>query len=392
MVSVMRKKILFVCYGDSTSPKSWSNVPYLFSKNLEMQGFEIVRLNISPNEKHEVFWTKYAERILSRFFRNQQYSFVKTPFARSKAYSKISKVIKSTPDLYFTVFLSFDFYNRFNNVPTLILHDWSYDMIILNRQKRKPYFFEKWFINYQHQAFKKTDLIVSLFKDAQKLISERHQVNVRHLGMNVVNDINFNKLTPEEIVSRKAKSQELLLIGSMKYIEGARKLVQAFRILQKEFPNLKLNFMNIPKDRLFLEDSDTNITCYGYLDKGDPEENKQYYDILSNAKILVNPSEIWAAYSSTIECMFNYTPIIIKPYEAFTLDYGKTNDFGVYLENTEVFTIVKAIRSILLMDENAYKKLCYRANELVKDQTWENYTKKIVELMDNVAINKNSKL
>jgi hypothetical protein len=82
--------------------------------------------------------------------------------------------------------------------------------------------------------------------------------------------------------------------------------------------------------------------------------------------------------------MFYYTPIIIKPYEAFALDYGKKNDFGAYLENTEVPTIVGSIRKILTMNEENYTKLCLRAHDLVKDQTWENYTKKVVELMADV--------
>lgn len=386
----MSKKILFVCYGDSSSPKAWSNVPYLFSENLKKQGFEIVRLDISPNEKHEAFWEKYPGRILSRLFRNQQYSFIKTPFARNLVYRKIKKAINANPDLYFIIFLSFDFYNKFNKIPALLFHDWSYDMIILDRLKRKPYFFEKWFISHQHEAFNKSELVISLFKDAQKIISERHGKQVSHLATNVVNDINLNKPSPKEILKRKTKSRELLLIGSKKYLLGARKLVQAFRILQKDFPNLVLNFINLPKDRLLLEETDSNIICHDYLDKGIPEQNTQYYKLLTNAKILVNPSEIWAAYSSTIECMFYYTPIIIKPYEAFALDYGEKNDFGVYLQNTDVLTIVDSIRGILLMDEDEYKKICIRAHDLVKDQTWGNYTEKVVELMDEVVKNKKS--
>lgn len=380
----MSKKILFVCYGDSASPKAWSNVPFLFSENLINQGFEIVRLDISPNEKYEALWEKYPGRILSRFFPTQQYSFIKTSFSRRIAYKKIKKAIKSNPDLYFVIFLSFDFYNKFNKVPSLIFHDWSYDMIILDRLNRKPYFFEKWFIGYQNLAFNKSEIVISLFRDAQKIITERHGKQVAHLDTNVVNDINFTKPSPQEIIARKKKSFDLLLIGSAKYLLGARKLVQAFRILQKEFPELRLNFINLPEHRLFLEESDRNIVCHEYLDKGVPEQNKKYYDLLINTKILVNPSEIWAAYSSTIECMFYYTPIIIKPYDAFALDYGKENDFGVYLQNTDIPTIVESIRSILIMDEESYTKLCMRAHELVKGQTWENYTKKIVDLMHNV--------
>ncbi|MCS4303103.1 glycosyltransferase [Chryseobacterium sp. BIGb0232] len=384
----MSKKILFVCYGDSNSPKAWSNVPFLFSENLKMQGYELLRVDLSPSTKYETLWNKYPGRILSRFFPNHQYEFIKTPIARILAYKKIKKVVKNNPDLYFVILLTFDFYNKFNNTPSLLFHDWSYDMVILDRLKRKPYFFEKWFIKYQHEAFNNSELVVSLFKDAQKIISERHGKQVHHLGSNVVNDINFNKPTVQEILDKKKNSQQLLLIGSMKYLLGARKLVEAVRILQKDFPNLTLNIINIPKDRLLLQDTDRNIICYEYLDKGDPEQNTQYYDLITNAKILVNPSEIWAAYSSTIECMFYYTPIIIKPYEAFALDYGEKSDFGIYLQNTEVSDIVDSIRTILMMNDEEYTKLSLRAHELVKDQTWESYTKKVIELMNNV-VNKN---
>ncbi|OCA80132.1 hypothetical protein BBH99_04600 [Chryseobacterium contaminans] len=384
----MSKKILFVCYGDSNSPKAWSNVPFLFSENLKKQGYEILRVDLSPIKKYETLWNKYPGRILSRFFPSQQYEFIKTPISRMLAYKKIRKVVKNNPDLYFVIILSFDFYNKFSNTPSLLFHDWSYDMVILDRLKRKPYFFEKWFIKYQHEAFNNSELVVSLFKDAQKIISERHGKQVHHLGSNVVNDINFNKPTVQEILDKKKNSEELLLIGSMKYLLGARKLVEAVRILQKDFPNLTLNIINIPKDRLLLQNTDRNIICYEYLDKGDPEQNTQYYNLITKAKILVNPSEIWAAYSSTIECMFYYTPIIIKPYEAFALDYGEKNDFGIYLQNTEVNDIVDSIRSILTMNEEEYTKLCLRAHDLVKDQTWESYTKKVIELMNNV-VNKN---
>ncbi|MDN3695204.1 hypothetical protein QWZ06_24720 [Chryseobacterium tructae] len=41
-----------------------------------------------------------------------------------------------------------------------------------------------------------------------------------------------------------------------------------------------------------------------------------------------------------------------------------------------------------MMNDDEYTKLCLRAHELVKDQTWESYTKKVIELMNNVA-NKN---
>ena len=160
--------------------------------------------------------------------------------------------------------------------------------------------------------------------------------------------------------------------------------MRAARLLRRDYPDITLNIVNIGKERLLLEEGDININCYGYLDKGNPTERKQYYNLVTNARILVNPSETWAAYSSTVECMYNYTPIIIKPYEAFEMDYGKENNFGIYLENTEVNTVAAAIRKIFEMTEEDYRALCLNAHEKVKDQTWDVYAEKMAALMEGI--------
>ena len=97
---------------------------------------------------------------------------------------------------------------------------------------------------------------------------------------------------------------------------------------------------------------------------------------------MVNPSETWAAYSFSIEAMKYSTPVIIKPYEAFVKDFGTENNFGYYLENTEIETIVNAIEKVMFSEN--YLELCKNANARVKDYTWDNYIEKIVELMQEV--------
>ena len=103
---------------------------------------------------------------------------------------------------------------------------------------------------------------------------------------------------------------------------------------------------------------------------------------------MVNPSETWAAYSSSIEAMRYFTPVIIKPYEAFVKDFGTENDFGYYLENTEIETIVNAIEKVMFSEN--YLELCKNANARVKDYTWDNYIEKIVELMQEVKISEST--
>lgn len=379
----MSKKIIFVSYGDSKSAVSWSNIPYLFSENLEKKGFELVRLDINPNPENNLWWGNYVHRYLSILFPNHQYSYIRSWFFRRETFNKIKKVLRENQDAYFCVFLNFEFYNKFNKVPSLLFGDWTYDIVILDRLNRKPYFFEKWFSDYQRKAIRNAEIVVSLFKDARDSIAKRHQKDVKHLGINVINDINYSDTSVGEILEAKKNSHQILFIGAIKYLEGAKKLLATFKLLQEKHPELQLNIIGIKEEELFeKEEFVENVNCFGYLKKDVPEDNKTYYNLLINAKVLVNPSETWAAYSSSIEAMKYYTPIIIKPYDAFVKDFGTENDFGYYLENTEVETIANAIEKVIYSEH--YLDLCQNANFRVKDYTWDNYIEKIVQLMQEV--------
>ena len=77
-----------------------------------------------------------------------------------------------------------------------------------------------------------------------------------------------------------------------------------------------------------------------------------------------------------------FTPVIIIPYEAFVKDFGTENDFGYYLENTDIETIVNAIEKIIFSEH--YLDLCRNANNRVKDFTWENYVNMIINKMNKL--------
>lgn len=377
----MNKKIIFISHGDSNDASSWSNIPFLFSKTLEEMGYDLVRVNIEPNAVLNEFWKKYIYRYSNITFPNHQYSFVRSVTNHLISYFKIGKAILKNKDAFYCVFLTYDYHNIFNKIPSLLLSDWTYEMVISQRLKRKPYFFEKWFINYQKNAIVKSELVISLFKDCAEYITQKHHKNVLHLGNNVINDLNFNPLSEENILENKTKSNSILFIGTPKYLTGAKKLLAAFKILQKKHHKLQLNIIGIKEEELFEKDELVeNVNCFGYLKKDVQEDNKTYYNLLTNAKVLVNPSEIWAAYSSSIEAMKYFTPVIIKPYEAFVKDFGTENDFGYYLENTDIETIVNAIEKIIFSEH--YLDFCKNANNRVKDFTWEKYVEKILSIIE----------
>ena len=90
-----------------------------------------------------------------------------------------------------------------------------------------------------------------------------------------------------------------------------------------------------------------DIYCYGYLDKGKDEDRKTYYDLFRRAKIFINTTPKWGAFSATIEAMYFYTPVIVAPYNEFVKTFGGDIQFGAYCDQNLPDEIEKNIRSIL---------------------------------------------
>ena len=98
-----------------------------------------------------------------------------------------------------------------------------------------------------------------------------------------------------------------------------------------------------------------------------------------NAKVLINPTPKWGAYSSTIEAMYNYTPVIVSPYETFVNEFGRIIDFGLYNEHYTAEGIAKDIEIVIF--NNDYKSLCENAHNRVEKYTWSNYVDKVLNLI-----------
>ena len=124
------------------------------------------------------------------------------------------------------------------------------------------------------------------------------------------------------------------------------------------------------------------ITCHGYLDKGDSKERELYYRIFRNARIFINTTPKWSAFSASIEAMYFYTPVIVTPYNEFLKTFGQDIDFGYYCEENDASLIKNKISSIL--QNKSYKQLCLNANTAVRDFTWDAYVDKMVEKIEEI--------
>lgn len=382
------KRVIFFCYGDSSKPSTWSNVPYCFTKTLIDIGYDIIRIDISPNRYVNRIFNILISNPLRLLFPNSTYCYIRSRVFKYRVDNIIKKaIIKNNENqkIDLCIFSCFDFYNSVNNIPTILLSDWTYEILIKERLKRNPYKFERCFIKQQSQAINKADLVISLFPAcAESMKMKFPHANIHYLGSNVVNVIYKKEAISKEIIHRKIASKSIIFIGDKQYTNGALKLIKAIEIINKGRNGDSRVNLNI----IGLKDKDIKIKrdfvhCHGYLNKDIETENELYYKLLLEACIFVNPTPIWGGYSSTVEAMYFYTPIIISPYKDFVKEFGPDIEFGRYNESFNEKCIAENILSIINMQNTDYNIICEKAHNAVKNYTWDVYITKMLNLINN---------
>lgn len=397
------KEILFFTNGDANNANVWSNVPYCFSHALEDKGINVRRIDYSINPAFVKFYNLGLRRILDGLtLKKLRFPYLRTTrLFKYFAEKKIRKAIQNNPQADLCLFMGYGFYNKWNKIPSLLFSDWTTEMDIW--KKRKPNFLEKRIILQEEEAINHAQYVISLFPVCCEEMKRKYpKANIHFLGGNVINDLlnkSFvsrskfirethqqdsqvsnekadNPIIVEDLIERKEKSKKLLFIGrKTTYLEAAKKLIEAYKILKKEE-----NYKDLSLDIVGCAESDFDslpegVTCYGFLNKSDERDRKIYYDLLLGAKVLVNANPKWGAFSSTVEAMYYYTPVIVSPYQDFVKNFGEKIDFGVYNQEFTANSIANDIKSII--NSNNYAEMCNFAHDNVKTYTWENYVKQL---------------
>lgn len=409
------KEILFFTNGDANNANVWSNVPYCFSHALENEGITVHQVDYSMNSAFVKFYDLVLRRVLdSLTLRKLRFPYLRTTrLFKFFAERKIKKAILQYPQADLCLFMGYGFYNKWSNVPSLLFSDWTTEMDI--RKKRKPNFLEKRIIQQEEEAINHAEYVVSLFPVCCEEMKKKYpKANIHFLGGNVINDLSGLRLREthpcsplrgredqtieeqdnlqisssskdiyvEDLLEKKAKSKKLLFIGrKTTYLEAAKKLIEAYKLLKEEeaYKDYELDIVGCAESDF--GSLPEGVTCYGFLNKSEEKDRKTYYDLLLGAKVLVNANPKWGAYSSTVEAMYYYTPVIVSSYPDFVKNFGEKIDFGVYNQDFTSESIVNDIKSVINSDN--YTEMCNFAHEIVKSYTWENYVDKTVALLQS---------
>lgn len=377
------KEVIFFANGDPESAQTWSNVPKCFVDTLRKKGIVVHPVNMT-NERVQYLYDTFFRRVLkvlTLWYDNPRY-YGYTWLHQWLGNRRIKKAVATWPQADYCFFINYGFYNKYSHIPSLLLSDWT-DDISLRRRGKPVARFQKRFCLQQKNAIEHAEHVISIFPLCTEEMRQLYPTaNIHYLGGNVINDLSGEPLQQEEILEQKRQSRSILFIGKPdRYKESAIKLMEAVGLLRNEqaYHDLELDIIGIQKAQL--PNVPDFVHCHGFLRKDREEECKTFYRLLKGAKMIVNPTPKWAAYSSIIEAMYFYTPVVVSPFDDFVQEFGQKIGFGRY---NEVFTtegIADSIRQIL--DADNYTDICTCAHETVKDYTWERYVDKVIELLSN---------
>ena len=369
------RRLLVVSTEDSTKLSSWSNVPYLFCKNLEEQGVELKRLTLP-----DVGWmgelVQWPLRLLKRIRARSESTWDYSRSARyyGKARRQIDQALEQEA-FDAVLVLSFSYGPSLPpKVPLYLFGDWSLPYAIEYQRSRRPGRLEQASILRENKLINAASEVFVLFPLAERFVKKSMpQARTHYLG-NVINAVE----QPDEgdILLKKA-SQSILFVGKSHYLEGALQLIEAYRELKSTLPDLTLNIVGMERD--FFGDLPDGVLCHGYLDKGDPEQRAKYYALLRGAWLFVNPNPKWASFSAALEAMYFHTPLVTSAYAEMVETFGKEVTFGAYYQADGTESLVDLIRKLMLTAD--YELMARSAHDAANPFSWEAYVRRFLDVI-----------
>lgn len=375
----MNKEITIFTEGDSNTAKVWSNIPYYLTNTLESVGYTVHRVNVFGNHFLRLLYDNFFCRILRHTIMPQTtFAYERSFLYRIEHGYLMKRAVRKYPNTDYFISTSFSFAPvKYTSRPCSLFCDWTYEYYFTHFLKRKPDFLEALEVRRQNALIEQVDHVFVLFPDVasymQKFYKNEH---IYYLG----NVINSDKITAPIPFIEKQESLKILFIGLKKYKEGVMSLIQAITILRTVHPGITLDVIGM--DTSDLSDVPAYVTCHGYLSKDIPEEKELYNSILVHAALYVNTTPIWAGFSSALEALYHYVPIITTPYNSFIETFGKQISFGTYCDSNKPSQIAAAITTILQLPSDQYSNLCEQAHSAVLDFTWEAYVNKLINTIE----------
>lgn len=382
------KEITVFTEGDASLASTWSNVPYFLTTTLEKKGYTVHRINVESSGLLQKLYDKF----LCRMLRHTILPHTTFRYERSYLYHlKVRHIIRNAilkypaSDCYISTSFSFS-PKEYTDRPCILFCDWTYEYYINHFNHKKPDILERPAVKRQDRLVESADHVFSLFPDVTQYMQAYYRnPHIAYLG-NVINSDEFDTGFDTQIdFVKKQSNHKILFIGLKKYSEGTKALIDSVIQLRTSYPDIELNIIGMNAADCNLSAYPDYIHFHGYLSKDVPSQKELYYSLLHDSAVYVNTTPLWAGFSSALESLYYYLPVVTSPYRSFLDTFGEDLNFGYYCEENSPDKITGILIKIFDMPADQYKTLCENAHKSTLDYTWSSYVDKILTKISGLA-------
>lgn len=372
----MKNKIYLCTTVTSKDYKSWSNIPYLLHKNLEKEGYNVVNLILRELWPVKFIFNLPVRLFIKYFFLKTTYYYVRTPlhFFFTYIYSQYIRLISNPSDVMLVQGFSYPIPNGKNRM--LLFGDWPSSYLFEKFLKRLPSRMEMKSVAREDRVIEMADAVVTLYPDVRDYMLRRYENKKIYYFGNVINVDEHTKISID-ILDKKKHSNRLLFIGKAFYIDGANELIHVVEKLRGLGYDLHVDIVGI--EPCLIRKRFDWLSIHGYLDKANLADKNKYYGLLENAKLFVNTTPGWNAFQATLEAMYFYNPIVVRPNDSLIQTFPRLDAFSYLVEDGRSSLHNEIIKSIECVD--VYLQKCKQAHMAVEPHTWGSFTKKLIELI-----------
>jgi glycosyltransferase involved in cell wall biosynthesis len=340
-------------------------------------GIKVNRVDVSKYQKLFVFAGRIIHKVISTFKkRNIYYDYSRSTLANLIVDLIIRRSIKKYPNTDLYVSTSFSFSPKdYTNKKVVLFCDWTLEYVIEKIAQKQPIKLEKRIIEKQNMIMKNADKLITLFPDVEDFYKDKFsEIQINYIG-NVINSEYVSKGRVLELVKGRISKNKIVFIGKKYYKAGLHSLLEAVEIIKERW-DINVDVIGMGK---FDYDSSVNVTFHGYLDKSIEIQKKKYYEIIEDARVIVNTTPNWAGFSSMLESMHHGLPVVVTPYQSFIETFGNDIQFGYYSDNNPQ-NIAKSLKQIFKMQKDEYKEMSLAAYNATLNYTWGNYVEKFLQI------------
>jgi glycosyltransferase involved in cell wall biosynthesis len=368
---ILEEATVFAC-GDPNAPSTWSNIPHFLVETLRRSQVRVNTVDLAPSRFLKRTYDALVRLPLRLAQPQSAYAYLRTPIHEWDVTRRIGEAVRSYPASQLNLFLTFTFTgSRHSAMPSVQICDWPFEYHIRHFLQRDPTPLEREAIRRERRNMEDSSLVVSLFAGVAKYLSSSypgaHSVYLGHV-------INTTQTPTQQLPDLKAESKDVLFIGGSHYRRGVENLIEAFDRMKRDQPDLRLHIIGMTEQQVGR--SASGVSYYGYLDKGKPEDEAKYYELVRRARVIVNPTPRWGGFSSLVEAMYFYTPVVTTPYGEFVETFGSDLPFGFYCEEDSVPTLSIALGKAIA--EVGYRDRCLGAHHAARPHTWTAFVTKLM--------------